>query len=101
MINILWILAAANIVYLAYALRKKQASNSNASSLADQIRILTVPEQHLALRPVPKSVKIKDASGPEISWWDKKVACSHNKNNARNNHAPEQLTLSDIDSTLR
>lgn len=100
MSNILWVLAAVNIVYLAYALRKKQLP-ALKTSLADQIRILTVPEQHLAIRPIPKSVQIKNGLGTEDNWWDKKIPGASNKGNGRRNHEPDQLFLSDTDSTLR
>ena len=98
--NILWIMAGANLVYLIYALFKNR-KKTLTESLADQVRILTVPEQHLSLRPIAKSYNIKETTGQEGQWWEKKIQGSQGKNSGRRNHEPEQLFLSDTDSILR
>jgi hypothetical protein len=100
MTNVLWFLAFANVAYLVVALRKSQTVKTKIS-LADQVRILTVPEQMLSVRPVAKAVSIKESSTVDGQWWEKKIQGHHSKNSGRRHHEPEQLLLSDTDLTLR
>ena len=96
--DILWILAAANLGYLVYALTKN--SKKTSRSVADRVRVLDVPENMLMAQPVPKKVTIKEQAETSDNWWEAKIQGSQGRVSRRKNLEPEQMLLSDLDDTL-
>jgi hypothetical protein len=96
--DILWIMAIANMVYLAFALRKN--STKIVSSVADRVRVLDVPENMLSAQPVPKKVTIKEQAVQSDNWWESKIQGFQGRVSRRKDLEPEQMLLSDLDDTL-
>jgi len=104
MLNTLWILAAANILYVLYRIISQRSKTEEQNSSADQISFLDVPDEVLNATPVmPKAVQLKDAPKNSAQWWDEKINLprsgqSGSRRGKKIEH--DQLLLSDLDSNL-
>jgi hypothetical protein len=100
MVAMLWAGAGITLAYLAYALNKNSAPQQK--SIAEQTRILDVPEDMLSCRPVAKEVRIKSVDPTQDSnWWDQKIQGHQSRVSRRKSLEPDQLLLSDTDQSLR
>lgn len=106
MTNLLWILVFGNLGYLLFALskvKKKKSQSMEVPSVADETRILNIPDQVLQAEPVGKTVSLKES--PEVKesdnpWEQKIVRPDHHRMGMRKNWDHNQLLLKDIDNNL-
>jgi|SaaInlStandDraft_1057018.scaffolds.fasta_scaffold35586_3 hypothetical protein len=105
MSNLLLILVSANVAYLLYALSKAKRTKhrlQEVPSLADDTRILNVPDDMLNMAPVGKTVSIKESPKAQVNEnpWEKKIVPSEHRMGGRKNWDHNQLLLKDIDNNL-
>jgi|SaaInlStandDraft_1057018.scaffolds.fasta_scaffold15325_2 hypothetical protein len=107
MSNLLWILVLGNVGYLLFALSKAKRSRHKAQevlSLADETRILTVPDHMLNIQAVGKTVNLKEAPAEAQTSenpWEQKIVRPEHRMGFRKGHDHNQLLLQDIDSNLK
>lgn len=104
MLNALWILAAANLAYLLFRIISKKSDEVVATSPAEEVSFLDVPDEVLKTTPVmPKAVNLKDEPQGGDNWWDQKInlpRASQSVSRRGRKIEHDQLLLSDLDQNL-
>lgn len=104
MLNLLWVLLATNVIYIAYLAFKKVKSSQSENSLADDIKFVDVPDHLLSTTPVAKKVNLNAEATSTGDWWNQKINLPKTSSQVSRRYRKiehDQLLLSDLDQSFK